>query len=361
MEETSGEKQFAPTERRLQEARERGQIPIGRDLLAAAAYGGLALAVFLLPEHLLRIARLGEVLLDQAPELAPDGLSPRIGVLLGQTFAALAPAVLLPALAVLAVLFAQQGLVFAGDRIRPKLSRISPIEGAKRRFGLSGLVEFAKSAVKLVLITLLLAHHLSRRAPEILASTALHPRQSIALLGNLIAEFVLLLTLTMLAIGLLDLLWQRFDHQRKLRMTRKELTDDLKQTEGDPHLKAQRRRRAEEIATRQMIAEVAKANVVIVNPEHYAVALQWSRSSTGAPICVAKGVDEVAARIRAKATESGIPIRRDPPVARALHATVEIGAQIPTEHFRAVAAAIRYAEDMRRRAARNGWGRRKDV
>lgn len=357
MAESSGEKQFAPTERRLQEARDRGQVPIGRDILAAASYGGLALALFAMPSQLLGIASLGEVLIEQSHELSRNGVSAQIGGMMAKVALALAPLLLLPAGAVLATLFAQRGLVFSGDRIRPKVSRLSPIEGTKRRFGVSGLVEFMKSAVKLLLIALLLSHHLSRRAPEILASAALDPRHSSALLGRLIVEFVLILAASVFVIGLIDLLWQRFDHQRKLRMTRKELTDDLKHSEGDPQLKAQRRRRAEEIATGQMLAEVGKASVVIVNPEHYAVALKWSRSSSGAPICVAKGVDDVAARIRAKATEAGVPIRRDPPVARALYATVEIGSEIETEHYRAVAAAIRYAEEMRRRAARKPWRR----
>lgn len=361
MAESSGEKQYAATERKLQEAREQGQVPMGRDLLAAAAFGGLALALLLLPDRLLHLARTGQVLIEQAPDLAASGMTARIGALFWQALAALAPLLLLPAGGVIAMLFAQQALVVASDRITPKLSRISPLEGAKKRFGLSGLMEFAKSAVKLLLITGLLVTYLDHRAVEILATSALDARHGMLTLAQLIVEFVLLLTLAQLVIGALDLLWQRFDHQRQLRMTRKELTDDLKQTEGDPHLKAQRRRRAEEVATSRMLSDVAEANVVIVNPTHYAVALKWSRTSSGAPICVAKGVDEVAARIRAKAAEAGVPIRRDPPVARALYATMELGAQILPEHYRPVAAAIRYAEDLRRRAARRGGGRKTDA
>jgi flagellar biosynthetic protein FlhB len=126
--------------------------------------------------------------------------------------------------------------------------------------------------------------------------------------------------------------------------------DEQKESEGDPHFKGQRRQRGIGIAMNQMLADVAKADVVIVNPTHYAVALSWNRGSTRAPVCVAKGTDEIAARIREMAAEHAVPIRRDPPTARALYASVEIGEEIGREHFRAVAAAIRFAEGLRRKA-----------
>jgi Flagellar biosynthesis pathway, component FlhB len=157
------------------------------------------------------------------------------------------------------------------------------------------------------------------------------------------------------AIAELDWLWQVFDHQRKLRMSYEELKKDSKETEGDPYLRQARRRRAEELATNRMLLDVPKSDVVIVNPEHYAVALKWSRAKGAAPKVVAKGVDAVAQSIRVRAMEAGVPIHRDPPTARALHATVEIGHEIDEEHYRAVAAAIRYAEDVRRRAAARNW------
>ena len=158
---------------------------------------------------------------------------------------------------------------------------------------------------------------------------------------------VLLLAFT---IGGIDYLWQHQEHLRKNRMSRKELQDEAKQTEGDPHTKQQRRQRGYEIAMNKMLADVPDADVVIVNPTHYAVALKWSRAAGAAPICVAKGVDEVAARIRQIASESAVPIHRDPPTARALYASVDISQEIQPEHYQAVAAAIRFAELMRRKA-----------
>ena len=133
-------------------------------------------------------------------------------------------------------------------------------------------------------------------------------------------------------------------------MSRKELTDESKDAEGDPYMKQKRRQKGQEIASKQMIQDVPNADVVIVNPTHYAVALKWSRLPGDVPVCVAKGVDEIAARIREKAQESAVPIHSDPPTARALHAVVEIGQEIPPENYRAVAAAIRFADEIRRKA-----------
>ena len=133
--------------------------------------------------------------------------------------------------------------------------------------------------------------------------------------------------------------------------------DEAKASEGDPHVKQQRRQKGYEIAMNQMLADVPKADVVVVNPTHYAVALKWSRLPGEAPVCVAKGVDEIAAQIREVAMEAGVPIHRDPPTARAIHATVRIGEEIRPEHYQAIAAAIRFAEKMRARMrAQQGRG-----
>jgi flagellar biosynthetic protein FlhB len=129
----------------------------------------------------------------------------------------------------------------------------------------------------------------------------------------------------------------------KNRMTRQEVLDEMKQSEGDPQLKARRRQKAQEIALNQMLQDVPDATVIVVNPTHYAVALKWSPMDPSPPVCLAKGVDHAAARIREAAAQADIPIFSDPPTARALHATVEVGEAIDREHFAAVAAAVRFA------------------
>jgi flagellar biosynthesis protein FlhB len=255
---------------------------------------------------------------------------------------------------VLLALFATKGIVFSGEKLMPKLSRISPLATAKQKFGLDGLFEFGKSAVKLCLLSLVLFLFFRQYLPEIMVSLSLSAGNGILLLMRLLSAFVLIAFLMVAVIGGLDFGWQIYRHQQRNRMSRKELIDEMKESEGDPHVKGQRRQRAQEIATNQMLADVQTADVIIVNPTHYAVALKWKRGAKTAPICIAKGVDEIAAQIRARAAENGIPIHSDPPTARAIHASVDIGMPIRSEHFKAVAAAIRFAEAMRAKA-RKRW------
>lgn len=362
MEDSAGEKEFAPSQRRLEEARIKGEGPMGRDLLAAGALAGLVLAGYLWSGNLLALASSSMVLLDQADRLAPlfssDGAAAMVGFF-ARVVLLMLPFMLLPAVMVILAAVAQNGLVWAPARLVPKWSNISPLAGMKRKFGRNGLFEFAKSFVKLLCVSGVLALFLGLHAEEILSSLHAAPGQVMARLMHLLLRFMLLVLGLQFVIGMIDLLWQRAEHLRRNRMSRKEMMDELKNSEGDPHMRAHRRRKAEEVANNRMLADVATADVVIVNPTHYAVALRWNRSSRHAPICVAKGVDEIAARIRERAQAAGIPLRRDPPTARALHATVELGKEIHPEHFRAVAAAIRFSEAMRLRA-RGGARERSD-
>jgi flagellar biosynthetic protein FlhB len=344
------------TPHKLDEARKRGEVPRTADLTAAAAMAGF-LALTLLPGGWAppRLGALGQGLLDRAEQVGPvllGGGSALGGAILGGVGRAMAPWALVPGLAALAVLIALRGLVFAPQKLAPKLSRISPLSNAKNKFGPSGLVEFAKSALKLAIYCAILWVFLSTRLPRLIATMQASPGPIAAEMLRLMVEFLAIIVVVMVVIGGLDHLWQVFDHRRRQRMSHQELREEHKQAEGDPHLKQQRRQRAQAAATQQMVAEVPRAAVVIVNPTHYAVALKWAPGSAGAPVCVAKGVDEVAARIREIATEAGVPIHSDPPTARALYATVKLGAEVTPDHYAPVAAAIRFAEAMRQRARR---------
>jgi flagellar biosynthesis protein FlhB len=203
-------------------------------------------------------------------------------------------------------------------------------------------------------VAVILGFFIAARLPEILTTMALDPGMAMSVLLKLATAFLMIVLLVNGVIGGIDFLWQRGEHVRKLRMSHKEMMDEFKESEGDPHVKQQRRQRGYDIAMNRMLADVPKADVVLVNPTHYAVALKWSRAKGTAPVCVAKGVDEIAARIREAAAEAGVPIHRDAPTARALHATVEIGEEVRPEHYQAVAAAIRFAEAMRKKAGRRG-------
>lgn len=349
------DKSYEPTPQKLQKAREKGEVAKSTDLSVAAAYAGLLLAALAIGTQ--TVSQFGATLvvfLDQPDELAPlvfSGLMQApFGGLFQNLFSALGPWFAIPAAAVLLSILAQRAFVFAPSKLALKASRISIVSNAKNKFGRSGLFEFFKSFVKLLLYSICLGVFLNYKLPEIVGSISTSPRVAIVLMVRLCIEFMFLTLLIATVLGGIDAVWQHQEHLRKNRMSRKELTDETKEAEGDPYIKQQRRARAQSVATQQMIAEVPKADVVIVNPTHYAVALKWSRLPGSAPECVAKGVDEVAATIRETAQAAGVPIRHDPPTARALFATVQIGQQIDQEHYAPVAAAIRFAEDMRLRA-----------
>lgn len=348
------EKSHEPTQKRLEEARKKGELARSADLNTAAGYAGLALvATGLGAATVQRMAGAGLVLFDQADTLAPVFLGGGLalaGGLTGAVALGVIPWFAGPGLAALVSILAQRSLVVAPQKLAPKLSRLSPIANAKSKFGRAGLFEFAKSAAKLTLYGLLLTVYLLRRLPEMLGSMHLSPGMAMATMLRMSVEFLLVVVVISALLGAGDYLWQVFEHLRKNRMSHQELKEEFKQAEGDPHVKQQRRSRGMAIAMNSMLADVPEADVVIVNPTHYAVALKWDRSAPGAPVCVAKGVDEIAARIREIAAENGVPLHRDPPTARALHATVEIGQEIRREQYRAVAAAIRFAETMRNRA-----------
>ena len=355
MSEDDSEKSHAPSQKRLDDARERGEVPYSADLTTAAAYGGFVLvATGLGSGAVFGLAARLKVLLEQADGLSADvftgGGGPFAGSILTGVGAAMLPWLGIPAaLAVLSVL-GQQGMVFAGVKLAPKLSRISPMAVMQQKFGLTGLVEFGKSLAKLTIYSAVLGFYLMDRLPEILGTINLPAALAIAELFRLTIGLMLIVLLVALVLGLFDLVWQRINHQRKNMMSRQELIEEMKESDGDPAMKQQRRQRGISLAMNQMLAEVPKADVVIVNPTHYAVALSWDRAARRAPVCVAKGTDEIAARIREIAAEHAIPIQFDPPTARALFAGVEIGQEISRDHYRAVAAAIRFAERIRQKA-----------
>lgn len=351
----SSDKSFDPTPQKLVEARKKGEIAKSSDLLTAAGYLGLLIA--LSASGVWMMQRLGtslSVLLDQPDRLAPlffgSAAAPPVASLMQTVFTGLAPVFGLPALGVLTALFAQRAIVFAPSKIQPKLSRISMISNAKNKFGRAGLFEFFKSLVKLLIFSTCLAIFIRVWLSEMVGVIQAGPSAAIDLMGRICLGFLSVTVIVSGLIGGIDAVFQHFEHLRKNRMSRKDMTDEAKQSEGDPHLKQERRQRALAASQNQMMKDVPNADVIIVNPTHYAIALTWSRETGSAPVCVAKGVDEIAATIRRIGSEAGVPLHSDPPTARALHATTEIGDEIAPETYAAVAAAIRFAEEMRARA-----------
>ncbi|MFC0199972.1 flagellar type III secretion system protein FlhB [Paracoccus rhizosphaerae] len=353
MSEDSDDKQFEASEQKLQRAREKGDIPRSTELNAAMMYLGAFLAFTVAAGVAVR-----QWISMASRALGAEGWDPEGTAALAQALwvhaagATVGLAMLLVAV-ILVGLLATRGLIFSPQKLAPDINRINPIKNAGQKFGSNGMVTFAISLGKTALVCAG-GWFLFRSLLDRIVASSMAEGQWVAALGAIMGQVLLLGLVVSVIFTIPDILWKWFDHRRKNRMSRKEMQDEYKDSEGDPHLKAARRQRAVDIAMKQMLADVAGADVVIVNPTHYAVALQWKRGSGRAPVCVGKGTDDVAARIRAKATEAGVPIWSDPPCARAIHAQVKIGEEIQRDHFAAVAAAIRFAEKMRQKA-RAGW------
>lgn len=349
------DKPFDATPKKLEDARQKGEIVRSQDLNTAVMYGGFLLSGAILAPWLVQnLGQMTQMTLGHAEVIAPlmlgaGGDGPAIGLLSGSLLATGA-IVTIPAGLLLVSLIAQRALLFTPSKLMPKLNRLSPIGNAKQKYGSQGLFQFAKSAAKLALVSIFLALYLWARAETILASLYGSAGQLLELLGRVSFDFLMVVTGMTAIIGVIDWFWEWSQLQLRNRMTRQEVVDESKSSEGDPHMKQQRRMRGQEIAMNQMIGDVPSADVVVVNPTHYAVALKWDRAGGGVPVCVAKGVDEVARRIREAAAEAAVPIFSDPPTARALHASIEIGAPIEPDQYRAVAAAIRFADLLRTKA-----------
>jgi flagellar biosynthetic protein FlhB len=253
---------------------------------------------------------------------------------------------ILPALlfvgAALASSLVQNGLVISAEPLKPKWEKLSPISGAKRIFSLKSFVEFVKGLFKISLIGAAAVVLLWPEAALVIQTTGIEIIGTVVILQDLTLKLLIGVAALMMVIALLDLVYQRFEHQKQLRMSRKDLQDEYKQTEGDPHVKARLRGLRAERARRRMMADVPDATVVITNPTHFAVALLYQQDGMSAPKAVAKGLDLVALRIREVAEAHQVPIVENPPLARALFAAVDLGEEIPPEQYRAVAEVIGY-------------------
>lgn len=354
----NGDKPHDPTPKKLEDARKKGELVKSAELNTAAMYFGFLIVALVFGGA--SLSAFGDTmapLLARSEDLAKgvfrgDG-GEFAGWLIGAVGLAAAPWAVVPLVTVLTSVIGQRSMVFAPSKLNLKLSRISPVSNFKNKFGWNGIFEFLKSTVKLVIYAVILAAYLRGKSEVILGAIQLDAPRAVVLWLQLSLELLAIVLAIAVTIAVVDYLWQHRTHMAKNRMSDKEIRDEVKESEGDPHLKSARRSKAQSIAFNQMLKDVPAADVVIVNPTHYAVALKWSRAAGQAPVCVAKGTDEIALRIKGIARESGVAIYSDPPTARALFASVEIEQQIWPRHYEAVAVAIRYAEALTRK--RRSW------
>jgi len=348
-----GQKTEEPTQRRLDEARRKGQVASSREVNHALILAAGALLIGALAPALAGAVAVALRPLLARPHsfaLTPADLDRLLAGMLGELVAAL----LLPALLLVAAALAggliQHGPLLSAEPLAPKLERISPLAGARRLFALRSLVEFAKGVLKIALVAAAGVALLWPAAATIVTAAGLEAGALLAVLHGLALRLMAGIALLVGLIALLDSLYQRFEHRKRLRMSRRDLQDEFKQTEGDPIVKARLRSLRMERARRRMMAEVPSATVVVTNPTHIAVALRYEPPAMAAPKLVAKGVGPLAERIREIARAHGVPLVENPPLARALHAAVQLDAEVPPAHYRAVAEVIGFV--LQRRASR---------
>ncbi len=334
-----------PTQKRLRDARKKGQVALSREANHwAAILAGALLVALAAPSALTATAETLRSFIELPHQMPTEGeaLTPLMLDVFGEMALVLLLPLLLLSFAGMASGLAQTGLIFSGEQMKPKLEKISPIKGFKRIFGVKSLVEFLKGIAKLTLVGVV-------ACVIIWPSTGgLHNYVGADMMSLLDQTRWLILLLmagvlaVMTVIAAADFAFQRQQHIKQLRMTKQEVKDEFKQTEGDPMIKARLKQLRQEKARKRMMAEVPKASVVITNPTHYAVAMKYEQGEMGAPVVVAKGVDRIALRIREVAEENDVPIVENPPLARGLYASVEIDQQIPEEHYKAVAEIIAF-------------------
>ena len=341
-------KTLEPTEKKLREAAESGDVPVSREAPLLAALGAtLIICTLVLRDGAARMAdTLGRLMEDPARWRLENGADAMLlfGVLLKAATSLLMPIFLIYIAAGLAVSFAQNTPSVVLDRIFPKLSKISPTTGLKKLVGKSGLVEFIKSGVKLLAVGLV-AFFVLRAEEQTMADTlfvspAIIPDRILAIVIKLVSG----VGVAFLLVAGADLAWTRTTWRQRMRMSRQDVKDEMKQAEGDPLVKAKRRSLALDRRRRRMLADVPRATLVITNPTHYAIALRYKREEGGAPLVIAKGQDLIALKIREIAAQHDIVIIENKPLARSMYDNIEVGELIPAEFYKAVAQVIHYIQ-----------------
>lgn len=334
-----------PTQRRLDEALKRGQVVNSREvtnflILLALTISALFAAPFIFKETTLGLSYFIESSYDININ---DSRSYFLFTYLFQKFSVLMLIpILLALLAAFGSGFIQHGFRISAEAIQPKLERISPLQGFKRLFSTKSVVELIKGIIKISLIGIIAYKVVLPYMVKFDDVVDYSINDIMDFLTKLVARLLIAVCAIMGVIAALDFLYQKYEHMKSLRMSRRELKDEYKQTEGDPVIKGRIKALRQERARKRMMAEVPKSEVVITNPTHYAVALSYDEKSMKAPKLVAKGKDLIALKIRKIAEENKVPVVENPPLAQALFHTVELDEEIPLTHYQAVAEVISY-------------------
>jgi len=339
------------SEKHLTEAREKGDVARSRDFSAAVVtLAGVAVLLSMrhsIGQHLADLLR-GSLTIPRASLFDANAFGVAFASLGTQAFWILLPVLAVTLLATFVAPLAAGGLNFSLQSLGFKASRLDPLGGIARMFSMRSLVELVKAVLKVAVIGAAGAIVLRNGLPDLIGLTS-QPLEASVMQGlDLAGVAALALAGALTGIGLVDLPWQLFDYAKRQRMTREQLKQEYKESEGSPEVKNRVRQMQQQMARRRMMADVPTADVVITNPTHFAVALRYDERKSRAPIVVAKGVDHVAERIREIARQNGITLLQAPPLARALYRTTDVGAEIPSALYVAVAQVLAYVFQLKR-------------
>jgi flagellar biosynthetic protein FlhB len=355
MPDDAGERSEAPTPRRRQQARKKGQVARSQDLSATVILlAGLVTLEILGPRiwtKLLAVVRsaLGEDVMLSGGSLA--AFAARIALEMGKVFA---PFLVALFVAAFVVMYIQVGWMFTLHPITPQLSRISPLAGIKRMFSARKLVEALMNSVKLVVVAGVAGLTVTGNAGAIIYAMGMDHVAIYAMLGELVFRLGIRLAIVMLVLALFDYAYQRYKHEKDLKMTKEEVKEELRNMEGDPVIRRRRREVQLQLAMQRLQSAVPQADVVVTNPTHYAVALKYVPETMNAPKVVAKGADFLALRLRQIAAGNGVPMVERKELARAMYAAVEVGEEIPEKFYQAVAEILAYVYELTNSGARPG-------
>ena len=344
-EKSSAEQTEEPTARKLRNARDEGQVARSVELPAAAVTIGAILVMFFMGGYWIK--QMAEIFasgfkFDRKSLDNPDLMVTAFAHQLGEAFLLIVPVLLVTAVMAILSSGATGGYLFSLKSTLPKFSKLSLLSGFKRMFGTHAAIELIKAILKFSLVAVVLWALVSRQMDKMMQLGQMAIEPALASAGWMIAESALWLSLSLLVIALIDAPYQRFAFMKQMRMTKQEVRDEMKDMEGRPEVKQQIRRRQREMANNRMLQKVKDADVVITNPEHFAVALSYDPTGDGAPILLAKGSDHLAARIREEAEKHGVEMFAAPPLARALYFSTEVDHPVPEALYLAVAQVIAY-------------------
>jgi len=333
------------TDKKIRDTIEKGQLPFSREAPALASFLAiLVFAIFFAEDRAAQLAGFLAIFIERADGWSLETQTDAIAIY-RLVFLEIAKVVgivmLLLVAAGVSASILQNTPRFVLERIRPKLSRISLPQGWSRLFGTRGLVEFAKSIGKMLVVGGLVAFTLRHADTRLLSGMITHPVVFTVTIRDLAVHILLAIAFFMTIVAVADLVWSRFSWRQDLRMTRQEIKDEQKQTDGDPLMRARLRSLARDRARRRMMSSVPQATLVIANPTHYAIALRYRRDKDAAPVVVAKGQDLIALRIRDIAAQHGVPVFEEPMLARSMYKQVSVDSLIPPQFYKAVAELVR--------------------